>query len=275
MQPYIYGAANPVTYSDPTGLCPYTGCWEAFSAWLGGYSEAASIDGVGHGRAVGLAESRARWSYQSQGKKNYPNPRPELGGFETIGSIEDVIVELPDGSRGTFGDYFGLSGAPLLEAIGQATQGTYVEFGGGRFRAYTEGGYAGQIRYLPLPKDSLRRSARNLLFGPTGRAASQRVSAVAQWGGRAFVITGVAFSLADGWEYYEGSGTAARVAGTAGRAGSTLGGAAGGAYLGGQAGAACGPAAWVCVPVGGVAGGVIGAGFTTWLWDQTVGRLFE
>ncbi|MFN3257125.1 MAG: RHS repeat-associated core domain-containing protein [Ilumatobacter sp.] len=28
MQPYIYGAANPVTLSDPSGLCPDPGCWE-------------------------------------------------------------------------------------------------------------------------------------------------------------------------------------------------------------------------------------------------------
>lgn len=28
MQPYIYGAANPVTYSDPSGLCVDAGCWE-------------------------------------------------------------------------------------------------------------------------------------------------------------------------------------------------------------------------------------------------------
>lgn len=34
MQPYIYGAANPVTYSDPDGLCPFAGCWEQFDRVL-------------------------------------------------------------------------------------------------------------------------------------------------------------------------------------------------------------------------------------------------
>lgn len=28
MQPYLFGAANPATYSDPSGLCPDAGCWE-------------------------------------------------------------------------------------------------------------------------------------------------------------------------------------------------------------------------------------------------------
>lgn len=41
-QPYIYGAANPVTCSDPTGLCPFSGCWEAFDAYLRGLTEAAT-----------------------------------------------------------------------------------------------------------------------------------------------------------------------------------------------------------------------------------------
>jgi len=35
MQPYIYGAANPVTYSDPEGLCPVADA-EACRIWAGG-----------------------------------------------------------------------------------------------------------------------------------------------------------------------------------------------------------------------------------------------
>ena len=77
MQPYIYGAANPVRFSDPSGLCPYAGCWEAFDAWLGGYAETKE-SGRSDVTWNGLAESRSRHSYGSQGKTNYPDPRPEL-----------------------------------------------------------------------------------------------------------------------------------------------------------------------------------------------------
>lgn len=71
-EPYIYASGNPTTLSDPTGLCPFEGCWEAFDAYLRGLADATTHvqqqDEHEPGRPLPLqaviatAESYAQWS---------------------------------------------------------------------------------------------------------------------------------------------------------------------------------------------------------------------
>ena len=114
MQPYVYGAANPVTYSDPTGLCPFTGCWEAFDAYLRGIRE-----GVNHTQGAGEdspgsplpdqwivrhAEKSAERSLEFNnpiGQSGAPvDPRPGQGHYELDPYDTDTVC------RGTVCDAF-------------------------------------------------------------------------------------------------------------------------------------------------------------------------
>ena len=135
-EPYIYGSANPTTLSDPSGLCPYTGCWEAFDAWLRGYATAAKYvqganevspgDPLPHERRVWYAERLAGWSFESQGKRASHLPEPRLYGQHvtdnafTIGIDWDFCVFLctPDFGISSHGPYIKLGVGVGLESPG-------------------------------------------------------------------------------------------------------------------------------------------------------------
>ncbi len=71
MQPYIYGAANPVTYSDPSGLepCPQSGCSHTDSGGRRPCADITSPNCGASGRAA--TEKYIDWSFNYE--RSLPN----------------------------------------------------------------------------------------------------------------------------------------------------------------------------------------------------------
>ena len=201
-----------------------------------------------------------------------------------VGEIDEIEYS-PEGTgeQVPLGEYIEQDAADLVVGMVEATGDAYVEFGGGHFRAFTSGPWEGQVRYSPALGEGVRRTARNALLGNSGRAAQSRV-AWARRGGVVVIAVGAGLEWADNWSYYDHiENRFVRGTATAGRTGFSTAGAVGAGLTGAKAGVAaspiCGPAAWACAPVfagvGGFLGGIAGSGGAEWLWDNTLGRLFD
>ena len=139
-EPYIYGSANPITNSDPSGLCPYEGCWEAFDAYLRGLREASDYrqgpEELEPGaplplyRVIGHAEASAAASLA------FNNPIG-ISGVEVDSRVEprpEINPHYEDSGRAEFtlGINTGLCIflVPCLE-VGTSRDGPYIKWGVG------------------------------------------------------------------------------------------------------------------------------------------------
>lgn len=240
MQPYIYGAANPVTFSDPSGLDPDTssqvrsqveangGC--TYSSGYKCFENKAGVNSQNHTKARGNRRQVAQARYAEASLGYGAAPSVFTREFD---SIDDALAALDGLSRlgGPFADG-GTQGANNLTTTVsgyQRANGTYV-------LSYT--------RYNAGVAD-----VGNSFLGAGDLKVTTRIA------GKAFLVLDVGVTAFSSYRATERHSELYRISYSATKTAATAGDAAGGAWLGGKGGAAVG--CWFG-PLGCGAGGFIG-----------------
>ena len=105
-QPYIYGAANPTTYSDPDGLCPISGPGSAEACWAFAAVDYTTTVHLTDETLTVITSGRPTVHYEreelSHSREGGLDPLGAIGGIvdDAVGGLEQIVDPLTCGLKG-------------------------------------------------------------------------------------------------------------------------------------------------------------------------------